>query len=150
MQLARYVIQRLCRRPDPALKRTMTRREKIRRGRLAGEEDAITHRACEFCAVVVMAGQGVGVGAVGERVALPGRHCKGPQLSAIVGSEQRDDLVDGNIGECAFAGGFQLARKAAAEIAFDGRKTLRTQVIAAGADFCRRAAQMAVLDSCDP
>src|SRR5258707_2514187 len=124
--------KRLLRRGAPGEVAAMRGREVIGRACLAGEEQPVVDRARQDRPIAGMAGQRVGIGAAGERIAPPGRGGEGLQALADGIAEDAGKLVPRASGHPRLAVALERHRELAAEIARDHRPALRAELVASG------------------
>ena len=115
-----------------------------RRG-FSREEQPAVDRGCQHGALAGMAGQGVRVGAAGERVVGPARFAERFQLAAEVVAEEGDDLVDAVRGDGAVAGVREVLRKNDAPETLASGLAARKDVVGAHLGAHGGAAQIAFL-----
>ena len=95
----------------------------------AGKEQAVVDRGGEHCAVVGMAGEGVGVGTARPRVVLPGGRGERRQLLADVVAKEPGELAGGEGKHRPLPFPLELRREAPAEETIDRRAVERSHLI---------------------
>src|SRR5258708_38571322 len=91
-----------------------------------------------------MAGQRVGIGAAGERIAPPGRRGEGLQALADVVAEDAGEFVARESGHPGPAVALERYREVAAETPADHRPAMRSQLVASGRRAIGRAGHINV------
>src|SRR3984957_10610995 len=114
----------------------------VRRGRLAGEEQALVDARGEHGAGAGVARPRERIGAERKWVAAPGGAEHRPQALAGIVAEMGREIVDRLAREGVPARVLELARERPAEIAFDHRPAERTQLIAAGEPVDRKSTRL--------
>src|SRR5579872_57287 len=99
--------------------RSMGGGEEVGRGGFTGKEQPAIDRRGEHGAFAGVPGQGMRIGAAGERIERPVRFPQRLQSSSKIAAEKRDDLVDRLCGDRAVPGVFQASRKFSAEKALN-------------------------------